>query len=118
MVPDSPLLVGVSMVSFSLAEVNANGTPEDDPAAVADGHLDPLEAEEILQGLAGVFAAHHNPEPGKTHRVSAEKGPIERSAQDAMRNSRISKPDIAPWSSRSRRSCSWLISIAASARPM
>jgi len=48
------------MVSFSWPN-NANSTPKDHPSAVAERDLAPSEAEEILQGLAGVFARHHNP---------------------------------------------------------
>jgi PAS domain S-box-containing protein len=47
------------MVSFSWPN-NANGTPSDPPASVAEPDLSPSEAEEILQGLAGVFSRHHN----------------------------------------------------------
>jgi PAS domain S-box-containing protein len=53
------------MVSF-LWPNNANGTPkdhapDDHPSAVAEPDLNPSEAEEILQGLAGVFSRRHNP---------------------------------------------------------
>ena len=58
------------MVSFSWPD-NTNRRPEgrptgdrsaSDPAsAAAEPELDPSEAEEILQGLAGVFSRRHNP---------------------------------------------------------
>jgi PAS domain S-box-containing protein len=53
------------MVSFSWPN-NANGAPDDrlsndHPRAVVEADLDPLEAEQILQGLAGVFSRQHNP---------------------------------------------------------
>jgi PAS domain S-box-containing protein len=54
------------MVSFSWPN-NANGAPSAPPAppdappsAVAKPDLSPFEAEEILQGLAGVFSRNHN----------------------------------------------------------
>ncbi len=51
------------MVSFSWPN-NANGAPSlppnDPPSAVAKPDLNPSEAEEILQALAGVFSRHHN----------------------------------------------------------
>jgi PAS domain S-box-containing protein len=51
------------MVSFSWPN-NANGAPNlppnDPPSAVAKPDLNPSEAEEILQALAGVFSRHHN----------------------------------------------------------
>ncbi len=63
------------MVSFSWLN-NTNGTPDGrpsdgrsgderssdgHPSVVAEPDLDPSEAEEILQGLAGVFSYNHNP---------------------------------------------------------
>src|ERR1700723_116808 len=53
------------MVSFSWPN-NANGAPDDrlsndHPGAVVEADLNPLEAEQILQGLAGVFSRLHNP---------------------------------------------------------
>ena len=57
----------------------------------------------------------HNSSIAPAHRVSA--GTAGRGAGLTIRNSPIWKPDIAPWSSRFPRSCSWLISIAVSARP-
>src|SRR6202050_107370 len=53
------------MVSFSCPK-NPNGTPDGRPSddhtsAVVEPDLNPAEAEEILQGLAGVFSRHHNP---------------------------------------------------------
>jgi PAS domain S-box-containing protein len=48
------------MVSFSWPN-NANGAPSAPPdAPLAKPDLSPFEAEEILQGLAGVFSRHHN----------------------------------------------------------
>jgi PAS domain S-box-containing protein len=47
------------MVSFSWPNDsrsgNANGASDEHPSAVAEPYLDPAEAEEILQSLAGVF---------------------------------------------------------------
>src|SRR5580692_9623656 len=63
------------MVSFSWLN-NTNGTPDGrpsdgrssdqrssdgHPSVVAEPDLNPSEAEEILQGLAGVFSCNHNP---------------------------------------------------------
>jgi PAS domain S-box-containing protein len=53
------------MVSFSWPN-NPNGTPDGRPSddrtsAVVEPELNPAEAEEILQGLAGVFSRNHNP---------------------------------------------------------
>src|SRR5580704_3478326 len=53
------------MVSFSWPN-NANRAPDDrlsndHPRAVVEADLNPLEAEQILQGLAGVFSRQHNP---------------------------------------------------------
>src|SRR3984893_10042082 len=53
------------MVSFSWPN-NGNGVPDDRPSndhprAVVEADLNPLEAEQILQGLAGVFSRLHNP---------------------------------------------------------
>jgi PAS domain S-box-containing protein len=53
------------MVSFSWPN-NANGAPDDRLSsdhlrAVVEADLNPLEAEQILQGLAGVFSRQHNP---------------------------------------------------------
>src|SRR3984893_17766330 len=52
------------MVSFSWPN-NRNDTPDGRPSddrtsAVAEPDLNPTEAEEILQGLAGVFSRHHD----------------------------------------------------------
>jgi two-component system CheB/CheR fusion protein len=44
-----------------------SGSPVDRPAAVAEPDLTPSQAEEILQGLAAVFA--HNHSPAKARRV-------------------------------------------------
>jgi PAS domain S-box-containing protein len=53
------------MVSFSWqnhTNSKPDGRPSDDsPSAVAEPDLNPAEAEEILQSLAGVFSRHHNP---------------------------------------------------------
>jgi PAS domain S-box-containing protein len=53
------------MVSFSWPN-NGNCVPDDRPSndhprAVVEADLNPLEAEQILQGLAGVFSRQHNP---------------------------------------------------------
>src|SRR3984957_14633362 len=53
------------MVSFSWPN-NPTGTPDGRPSddrtsAVVEPELNPAEAEEILQGLAGVFSRHYNP---------------------------------------------------------
>src|SRR5580658_10409668 len=48
------------MVSFSWPN-NEKDTAHDDPSAIAAPDLTPAEAEEILQGLAGVFSHHHSP---------------------------------------------------------
>src|SRR5271156_1222445 len=53
------------MVSFSWPN-NPNGTPDGRPSddrtsAVVEPELNPAEAEEILQGLAGVFRRHYSP---------------------------------------------------------
>jgi PAS domain S-box-containing protein len=53
------------MVSFSLPN-NSNSTPHDHPSALADPDLTPAQAEEILQGLAGVFGLHN---PARARRV-------------------------------------------------
>ena len=45
------------MVSFSWPN-NADGTQRDQSSAVAEPELSPEQAEEILQGLAGVFSSH------------------------------------------------------------
>jgi len=47
------------MVSFSWPK-NANAIANAPPSADAKPDLNPSEAEEILQGLAGVFSRHHN----------------------------------------------------------
>jgi PAS domain S-box-containing protein len=47
------------MVSFSWPN-NANAIANAPPSADAKPDLNPSEAEEILQGLAGVFSRHHN----------------------------------------------------------
>jgi PAS domain S-box-containing protein len=47
------------MVSFSWQN-NANAIANAPPSADAKPDLNPSEAEEILQGLAGVFSRHHN----------------------------------------------------------
>ena len=79
------------------------------PVALADPDLDPVQAEEILQGLAGVF----------THNSSIARRivyPPEQLAERARRRSASSptwKPDIVPWWSRFRPWCSWPIWIAA-----
>jgi PAS domain S-box-containing protein len=48
------------MVSFSWPE-NSGDAPLDHSPAVAEPDLNPAEAEQILQGLAGVFGQRHNP---------------------------------------------------------
>jgi PAS domain S-box-containing protein len=48
------------MVSFSWPN-NEDDTAHDDPSAIAEPDLTPAAAEEILQGLAGVFSHHHAP---------------------------------------------------------
>ena len=54
------------MVSFSWPN-NEDDTAHDDPSAIAEPDLTPAAAEEILQGLAGVFS-HHLP-PSSARRV-------------------------------------------------
>jgi hypothetical protein len=53
------------MVSFSWPN-NSNGAPHDPHSEVATQDLNPSQAEEILEGLAGVFN-HRN--PAKARRV-------------------------------------------------
>ena len=69
---------------------------------VAERDLTPREAEEILQGLAGVFTRHHNPAKAQSHRRIRRKGLTRVGRKDGTtkRSFRISKPDIARWSSR------------------
>ena len=58
------------MFSFSWpnqTDATTDGLPSVDPSAVAVPDLTPSEAEEILQGLAGVFS--HNHSPAKARRV-------------------------------------------------
>jgi PAS domain S-box-containing protein len=44
---------------LAMNEVDGNVRPSFHPAAVADSDLNPAQAEEILQGLAGVFRRHN-----------------------------------------------------------
>ncbi len=46
------------MVSFSWPQTRANDTPSARPSAAAEPQLDARQAEEILQGLAGVFTCN------------------------------------------------------------
>jgi PAS domain S-box-containing protein len=47
---------------------------DDHPAVVAEPDLSPSEAEEILQGLAGVFSRHHTPATAKHVVYPPDKG--------------------------------------------
>jgi PAS domain S-box-containing protein len=53
------------MVSFSWPS-SADKTPDDHRSAIADPEMDPAQAEEILQELAGIFSEHS---PARARRV-------------------------------------------------
>jgi PAS domain S-box-containing protein len=61
----------VAMVSFSWPNqtngTTDGGSPVDPPSATDEPDLTPAQAEEILQGLAGVFSLNHS--PAKARRV-------------------------------------------------
>jgi PAS domain S-box-containing protein len=76
------------MVSFSWPN-NTNGTPHDQPSAGADPGLDPAQAEEILQGLAGVFRQQHHPAIAR-HVVYPPEQPGQRPPEQAGHDRRRS----------------------------
>ncbi|MFZ1157758.1 MAG: PAS domain-containing protein, partial [Candidatus Sulfotelmatobacter sp.] len=76
------------MVSFSWPN-NANGTSRDQPSAATEPDMDPERAEEILQGLAGVFSQQHHPAIAR-HVVYPPEQPGERQAEHAGQDRRRS----------------------------
>jgi PAS domain S-box-containing protein len=80
------------MVSFSWPN-NAKGTSRDQPSTVAEPDLNPAQAEEILQGLAGVFSQQHHPATAR-HVVYPPEQPDRRRPEQAGQDRRRS--DAAP----------------------
>src|SRR5271163_75994 len=84
------------MVSFSWPN-NANGTPHDQPSAAAEPDMNPAQAEEILQGLAGVFNQQHHPAIAR-HVVYPPEQPgqrqLERAGQDRRRSDAAPLPNL------------------------
>jgi PAS domain S-box-containing protein len=70
------------MVSFSWPDNNPNGTLTDRATPVAEPDMNPTEAEEILQGLAGVFS-QQNPSRAR-HVVYPPEQPDQRWSDDAQ----------------------------------
>jgi PAS domain S-box-containing protein len=84
------------MVSFSWPN-NANGGPHDQPTAVTEPDLDPARAEEILQGLAGVFSQHYHPATARHVVYPPEQPglrPPERAGQDRRRSDAAPLPNL------------------------
>jgi PAS domain S-box-containing protein len=79
------------MVSFSWPN-SANGISGDPPSA-AEPDLNPAQAEEILQGLAGVFSQQHHPAIAR-HVVYPPEEPGQRQPEQTGRDRRRS--DAAP----------------------
>jgi PAS domain S-box-containing protein len=75
------------MVSFSFPN-SAGSSPEDRPASVSEPELSPSQAEEILQGLAGVFS-RHNPEVARHVVYPPERPGQERPGQGWSNDSKL-----------------------------
>ncbi len=110
---DAQWLLRVGDGFVFMAEARALGgswpimPPDDRPTAVAEPELNPAEAEEILQDLAGVFGPRLNPPQPQDASCIRRNDPTRdgrkvtaKIRDDDDGSSRISKLDIGRWSSR------------------